>query len=94
MQVEAEFRFIFESGPTAGEPYFIDSQVVGDLLRASDVMFMPSHREGFRRAGARRRLTGQPGRVTDVPAALEIGGGDVMRFVLIGRSRTHRLIAC
>jgi glycosyltransferase involved in cell wall biosynthesis len=82
LQVEAEFRFIFESGPTAGEPYFIDGQVVGDLLRASDVMFMPSHREGFGMPVLEAGLTGQLVACTDVPAALEIGGGDVMRFDL------------
>jgi glycosyltransferase involved in cell wall biosynthesis len=42
-----EMRFIFEAGPDPDEPNFIDEQVVGDLYRISDVMFMPSHREGF-----------------------------------------------
>ena len=42
-----EMRFVFESGRAPGVPFMIDEQVVGDLYRVSDVMFMPSHREGF-----------------------------------------------
>jgi glycosyltransferase involved in cell wall biosynthesis len=82
LQLEAEFRFIYESGPTAAEPYTIDSQVVGDLLRASDVMFMPSHREGFGMPVLEAGLSGQLVACADVPAAAEIGGADVMRFNL------------
>ena len=83
LQVEAEFRFIFESGPQAAEPYFIDSRVVGDLLRASDVMFMPSHREGFGMPVLEAGLSGQLVICADVPAATEIGGADVMRLDLL-----------
>jgi glycosyltransferase involved in cell wall biosynthesis len=82
LQVEADFRFIFESGPTAAEPYTIDSQVVGDLLRASDVMFMPSHREGFGMPVLEAGLAGQLVACTDVPAATEIGSTNVLRFDL------------
>jgi glycosyltransferase involved in cell wall biosynthesis len=45
--VEAEMRFVFESGPEPGQGYLIGLDVVGDLYRVADVLFMPSHREGF-----------------------------------------------
>jgi len=47
LDVVDEMRFVFESGPVLREPYKISSEVVGDLFRASDALFMPSHREGF-----------------------------------------------
>jgi len=78
--VEQEMRFVFESGPDPDEPYTIDSQVVGDLFRASDVMFMPSHREGFGMPVLEAGLLGMPVFCTPVPAAEEIGGADVHMF--------------
>ena len=82
LQLEDHFHFIFESGPTATEPYFINSEVVGDLLRASDVMFMPSHREGFGMPVLEAGLLGLLVASAAVPAAVEIGGADVMRLDL------------
>jgi glycosyltransferase involved in cell wall biosynthesis len=54
--------------------------VVGDLFRLSDVMFMPSHREGFGMPILEAGLSGVPVVCTNVPAAEEIGGADVMLF--------------
>jgi mannosylglucosylglycerate synthase len=82
LQVEVEFSFVFESGPNAAEPNYIDSRGVGDLLRASDVMFMPSLREGFGMPVLEAGLTGQLVACTNVPAAVEIGGADVLCFDL------------
>ena len=79
--------------------------MVGDLLRVSDVMFMPSHREGFGMPVLEAGLLGVPVVCTDVPAAEEIGGADVTRFdpdedparaadqilAAAGRSPIHRL---
>ncbi len=81
LRVEAEFQFIVQAGPS-DEPYYIDARVVGDVLRASDVMFMPSLREGFGMPVLEAGLTGQLVACADVPAALEIGGADVLRFDL------------
>jgi glycosyltransferase involved in cell wall biosynthesis len=78
--VEEEMRFVFESGPRGDEPYTIDAEVVGDLFRVSDVMFMPSHREGFGMPVLEAGLVGIPVLCTDVPAAAEIGGEDVILF--------------
>jgi glycosyltransferase involved in cell wall biosynthesis len=81
--VEEEMRFVFESGSDPDQPFNIDAQVVGDLFRLSDVMFMPSHREGFGMPVLEAGLVGMPVVCTDVPAAEEIGGEDVTLFEAI-----------
>lgn len=78
--VENEMRFVFESGPDPNEPYYIGMQLVGELLRTSDVVFMPSHREGFAMPVLEAGLAGVPVVCTLVPAAEEIGGQDVLIF--------------
>jgi glycosyltransferase involved in cell wall biosynthesis len=81
LDVEKEMRFVFESGPEPDQPFTIDESVVGDLYRVSDVMFMPSHREGFGMPVLEAGLTGLPVVSSDnVPAAAEIGGQDVTIF--------------
>jgi glycosyltransferase involved in cell wall biosynthesis len=80
LDVEEEMRFVFESGPDPDQPYLIDEQVVGDLFRVSDVMFMPSHREGFGMPVLEAGLVGVPVVCTYVPAAEEIGDADVILF--------------
>jgi glycosyltransferase involved in cell wall biosynthesis len=80
LDVEEEVNFVFESGPDPGRPFTVDAPVVGDLFRVSDVVFMPSHREGFGMPVLEAGLVGVPVICTDVPAAEEIGGEDVIRF--------------
>jgi glycosyltransferase involved in cell wall biosynthesis len=80
--VEEEMRFVFESGSDPAEPYVIDAGVVGDLFRVSDLMFMPSHREGFAMPVLEAGLAGIPVVCTEVPAAVEIGDEDVIVFDL------------
>ena len=82
LQVEEEMRFVFESSLSSGQTLTIDSRVVGDLFRVSDVLFMPSHREGFGMPVLEAGLAGIQVISTDVPAAEEIGGEDVIRFSL------------
>ncbi|MBN1319031.1 MAG: glycosyltransferase family 4 protein [Anaerolineales bacterium] len=72
--------FIFESGEDKNVPYLIDERVVGDIYRVSDIMFMPSHREGFGMPILEAGLVGIPVLSTDVPAAKEVGKQDVLRF--------------
>jgi glycosyltransferase involved in cell wall biosynthesis len=105
LDVEDEMRFVFESGPTSEEAYTIGMAVVADLFRASDVVFMPSHREGFGMPVLEAGLLGKPIVCTEVPAAREIGGEDVVvidpgdaperiaeRILsLVGESPVHRL---
>jgi glycosyltransferase involved in cell wall biosynthesis len=78
--LEEEARFVFETGPDPDQPYTIDEGVVGDLYRASDVMFMPSHREGFGMPVLEAGLVSLPVVCTGIPAAEEIGGQDVTVF--------------
>jgi glycosyltransferase involved in cell wall biosynthesis len=80
LDVEDEMRFVFESGPNPDEPFAIDAQMVGDLFRVCDVMFMPSHREGFGMPVLEAGLVGVPVVCTYIPAAEEIGGKDVTIF--------------
>jgi len=80
LDIEEEMRFVFESGPDPDQPFVIDEQVVGDLFRVSDVVFMPSLREGFGMPVLEAGLAGVPVVCTYVPAAEEIGGVDVILF--------------
>jgi glycosyltransferase involved in cell wall biosynthesis len=78
--VEEEMRFVFESGQDPNQGLVIEPEVVGDLFRLSDLMLMPSHREGFAMPVLEAGLAGIPVICTEVPAAVEIGGEDVMLF--------------
>jgi glycosyltransferase involved in cell wall biosynthesis len=78
--VETEVSFVYESGPDPSQPFTINEREVGDLFRTSDVMFMPSHREGFGMPVLEAGLVGIPAIATDVPAADEIGSGEVIQF--------------
>ncbi len=81
LNLEQEMHFVFESGPQPDQPYQIDLNVVGDLYRVSDMMLMPSHREGFGMPVLEAGLMGIPAICTPhVPAAIEIGGEDVTIF--------------
>jgi len=103
--VEDAMRFVYESGPRMEEGYTIDMSVVADLFRASDLVFMPSHREGFGMPILEAGLVGKPMVCTNVPAAREIGNEDVVlidsqgdpeeiaeRIVsFVAETRVHRL---
>jgi glycosyltransferase involved in cell wall biosynthesis len=81
LDVESDARFVFESGSDSTQPCVIDEQLVAELLRVSDVLFMPSQREGFGMPILEAGLIGIPVVCTNsVPAAQEIGGEDVVRF--------------
>ena len=67
-----ELRFVYESSITPGLPLEIDQHRVAELLRLSDLMFMPSHHEGFGLPVLEAGLVGIPVVATAVPAALEI----------------------
>lgn len=80
--VEAELRFVFESGPDPQEGLRIGPALIGELYRVSDLLFMPSHREGFGMPVLEAGLVGLPVLTTLVPAAEEIGGDQVTVFAL------------
>ena len=77
--VEREMRFVFESGPEPGEDYIIEQEVVADLYRMSDLVFLPSHREGFGMPVLEAALLGLPVVASRIPAVEEIGLEDVVR---------------
>jgi mannosylglucosylglycerate synthase len=78
--LEHEARFVFDSGPDPDVPHIIGMSLVSELLRLADLMLMPSHSEGFGMPVLEAALVGVPVVATDVPAAEEIGGDDVLRF--------------
>jgi mannosylglucosylglycerate synthase len=76
--LERQVRFVYESGPNPSRPYIVDHSIIGDLYRISDVLFIPSHREGFGMPVIEAALIGLPVITTPIPAALELGGDDVV----------------
>jgi glycosyltransferase involved in cell wall biosynthesis len=72
LDLEHEMCFIFESGPLPGSGYLIDQRVVADLYHMADIMFMPSHREGFGMPILEAGLLGLPVFATAVPAIQEL----------------------
>src|SRR5262249_8558603 len=80
LNVEKELCFVYDMGQT-DEGLIINESMVAELLRASDALFMTSHREGFGMPSL------EAGRVVipifctdDIPAAEEIAAGDVVTF--------------
>ena len=80
LDVEEEARFVYELGAQAGKGYTIGLAVVRELYRICDVLFMPSHREGFGMPILEAGLIGMPIFTADIPAAQEIGGQEVIQF--------------
>ena len=80
--LKEDMCFVYESGPNAEDAYQIDETIVGELLRVSDIVFMPSHREGFGMPVLEAGLAGIPVVSTGIPASIEIGGQDVHIFGL------------
>ena len=72
-----EVRFVCEESGQPDQIYGIDMPVVGELYRTADLVFMPSHREGFGMAVLEAGLVGIPVFSTEIPAAIEIGQEDV-----------------
>jgi glycosyltransferase involved in cell wall biosynthesis len=75
--LDKEVRFVYEAGPERDLPHEIDSDRLGELYRFSDLLFMPSHREGFGMPVLEAGLVGLPVVCANVPAAKEIGGQEV-----------------
>jgi glycosyltransferase involved in cell wall biosynthesis len=81
LDVVNEARFVYESNPVLNEPLIVDMNTVSELLRVSDVLFLPSHREGFGMSVLEAGLLGMPVfAAKSVPSALEIGKKNVTLF--------------
>jgi glycosyltransferase involved in cell wall biosynthesis len=80
LQVEQEVRFVYEMGPVPHQAYTIDLSLLSEIYRVCDVLFMPSHREGFGMPILEAAMIGMPVFSTQIPAAVEIGQQDVTIF--------------
>jgi glycosyltransferase involved in cell wall biosynthesis len=80
LDVEQEILFVYQNGLDASQPFTVDMGTVGDLYRMSDALFMPSHREGFGMPIVEAGLVGLPVFCTQIPAAVELGGEDIITF--------------
>jgi glycosyltransferase involved in cell wall biosynthesis len=78
--VDPQVRFVYESGPDPDSGYVIGAALVNELFRACDVLFLPSHREGFGMPILEAGLVGMPIFTTDIPAAHEIGQAEIVYF--------------
>jgi hypothetical protein len=73
-------HFVFELVGNQKSGTILGLDVVGDLYRTSDLVFMPSHREGFGMPVLEGGLAGLAVFSTPVPASQEIGSGHVHIF--------------
>lgn len=73
MGLEGALYFAYEAGDS-GSPQLLTQEEVASLMRMSDMVFMPSHREGFGIPVLEAGLMGIPVTAsTAVPAAVETG---------------------
>lgn len=80
LAVQEEMRFVYSSGPDPETPLPIGMDTVSELYRVCDLLFMPSHREGFGMPILEAGLLGMPIVCTNVPAAEEIAGDRLLSF--------------
>lgn len=81
LDVVNEARFVYESSSAINQPLIVDMSTVSELLRFSDALFLPSHREGFGMPVLEAGLLGISVFAADtIPSALEIGKENVMLF--------------
>jgi glycosyltransferase involved in cell wall biosynthesis len=78
--VERNAKFVYALGPEGESGYTIGLPLVRELYRVCDVLFMPSHREGFGMPILEAGMIGMPIFSTEIPATEEIGGPEVVRF--------------
>jgi len=77
LKVEKNFRFLYEENPDTDEAYILDMKIVEELYRVCDLVFMPSHSEGFGMPILEAGFAGKPVFATEIPAVVEIGGDDI-----------------
>ncbi len=73
--------FTFAARGADGQAAELSAKEVGQLYRACDLVFLPSHREGFGMPVLEAGLAGVPVLASDqVPAARELGAAAVLRY--------------
>ena len=82
LSIENNFRFLYEENPHADEPYILDMKIVNELYRVCDLVFIPSHREGFGMPVLEAGFSGKPVFASNIPAAEEIGGVNIHQIDL------------
>jgi mannosylglucosylglycerate synthase len=75
--LEKNFKFLYDENPESDEPYILDMNIVADLYRVCDMVFMPSHHEGFGMPVLEAGFIGKPVFSTRIPASVEIGGEEI-----------------
>lgn len=73
LDLEHEVAFLYQGAPGVPGPLNIDPATVAELYRVADIVFMPSHREGFGLPVLEGGLAHRGVFVTDVPAVDEVG---------------------
>ncbi|HEX9077643.1 MAG TPA: glycosyltransferase family 4 protein [Anaerolineae bacterium] len=75
--LEREAIFLYEGTPDLPGPLTIDLATVAELYRIADIIFMPSHREGFGLPILEGGLVHRAVFATEVPAVDEVGAESV-----------------
>lgn len=75
--LKKNFHFLYDENPKSDEPYILEMRIVAQLYRVCDLVFMPSHREGFGMPVLEGGFVGKPVFSTKIPASVEIGGEEV-----------------
>lgn len=73
LDVQHEVAFLYQGVPDWPGPLTIDPATVSELYRVADIVFMPSHREGFGLPVLEGGLAHRGVFVTEVPAVDEVG---------------------
>ena len=78
--LDGDMFFIYEMGPQPDSGFVIDNRMVAELYRVADVMFMPSHSEGFGMPVLEAGMLGMPVISTLIPAVEDHAQGHTLVF--------------
>ncbi len=74
LAIEEDAIFVHDGTARYPAPFHIDASVVAELYRMSDLVLMPSHREGFGMPVFEAAFLGRPVFATHIPATDELPG--------------------